>query len=248
MSASLPPPPADLLAGASLFLDFDGTLVELAATPDAVAVAPELPGLLERLAARLPGGVAIVSGRPVHEVRALIAPAALVIAGSHGLEIADSDGTVHAPDRPAALDAALAAAHDLAAHDGMLVEDKPFGVGLHYRRAPHAGDAAAAFADRLAARHGLVVQHGKMVVELRLPGRDKGAAVDLLMTEPERRHARPVFMGDDVTDEAGFHAARALGGAGVLVGAPRATAASYRLAGVADALAFLDAATARGDA
>ncbi|MEH3100027.1 trehalose-phosphatase [Sphingomonas adhaesiva] len=238
---TLAPPPPDLLAGASLFLDFDGTLVEIADSPDAVEVAARVPALLQRLARALDGRVAIVTGRPVAEVRALLAPAAWPVAGSHGLEIAQVDGTVTAPDRPPALDAALDAAHTLARrHPGLLVEDKPFGVGLHYRRAPEAGEEAAALADDLAAAHDLVVQHGKMVVELRVKGRDKGAAVDLLMAEPARRDTRPVFMGDDVTDEAGFRAARALGGAGVLVGAPRDTAAGYRVDDVAAALAWLD--------
>jgi trehalose 6-phosphate phosphatase len=240
---ALPPPPADLLDGASLFLDFDGTLVDIADTPDAVAVAEHVPSLLARLIDALDGRVAIVSGRPVAEVRALLAPALLTVAGSHGLEIAGADGGCYAPERPPALDRALAAARDLAAHHpGVLIEDKPFGVGLHYRQAPDAEGAVTALADELAATHDLKVQHGKMVAELRLRGRDKGSAVDLLMAEPARRHTRPVFMGDDVTDEAGFAAARALGGAGVLVGPARDTAAAYRLDDVAAALAWLAAA------
>lgn len=239
----LDPPPARLLTGASLFLDFDGTLVEIADTPDAVTVDPAVPPLLERLSERLEGRVAIVSGRPVREVRALLSPALLAVAGSHGLEIAAADGSIHAPERPRALDAALAAAGALAErHPGVLVEDKPFGVGLHYRRAPAAAADADRLAQELAAAHGLSLQRGKMVVELRLPGRDKGSAVEALMAEPERRHTRPVFMGDDVTDEAGFAAARALDGAGVLVGPPRNTAATYRLDDVAAALSWLEAA------
>lgn len=237
----LAPPPADLLRDASLFLDFDGTLVAIAETPDAVEVAARVPALLERLSRALDGRVAIVTGRPVKEVRALLAPAALVVAGSHGLEMADSAGTIEAPDRPAALDTVLAAAHDLARdHPGMLIEDKPFGVGLHYRRAPAAGAAAGALADDLAQAYGLIVQRGKMVVELRLAGRDKGAAVERLMAEPGRRAKRPVFMGDDVTDEAGFRAVRAMGGAGVLVGALRDSDAVYRLDDVTAVLDWLD--------
>lgn len=239
----LAPPPPSLLIDASLFLDFDGTLVEIADTPDAVAVGHGVAPLLERLAAALPGGVAIVSGRPVHEVQALVAPATLPIAGSHGLEIAAADGAIAAPDRPAALDTALAASRVFASrHPGTLVEDKPFGVGLHYRGAPEAGEAIAALAEELAAAHDLHLQHGKMVVELRLAGRDKGAAVEWLMAEPARCRTVPVFVGDDVTDEAGFAAAVAMGGAGVLVGPARATSATYRVNCVADVLAWLDAA------
>ena len=237
----LPPPPADLLADAALFLDFDGTLVEIADTPDAVR-SDGLGPLLDALARRLSGCLAIVSGRPVAEVAAHIAPARVVIAGSHGLERAALDGSVTAPARTAGLDAALAAAADLARrHPGVLIEDKPFGIGLHYRRARHAEADALALADALAAAHGLVVQRGKMVAELRLPGHDKGSAVRDLMTEPERCARRPVFMGDDVTDEAGFAAARALDGAGILIGPPRATAARYILPDVAAARAWLAA-------
>ena len=241
--SDLPPPPPALLTDASLFLDFDGTLVEIAGTPDGVVVGEDVAPLLTRLGNVLRGGVAIVSGRPVHEVRALVAPAALAIAGSHGLEIAAVDGSIAAPDRPAALDSALDSARAFAdAHPGTLVEDKPFGVGLHYRGAPETGPAVTALADELAATHELHVQHGQMVVELRLPGRDKGAAVEWLMREPLRQRTVPLFVGDDVTDEAGFAAAAALGGAGVLVGAARDTAATYRVDGVADVLAWLDAA------
>ncbi len=238
----LPPPTPDLLRRASLFLDFDGTLVEIADRPDGVSVAREVPSLLARLGAAVPGGVAIVSGRPVGEVQALVAPAALAIAGSHGLEIAGADGDTAAPDRPAALDTALASAQAFAAdHPGTLVEDKPFGVGLHYRGAPDAAGAICALAEELAARHDLHLQHGKMVVELRLAGRDKGAAVEWLMREPLRQRTVPVFVGDDVTDEAGFAAAVAMGGAGILVGPPRDTAATHRVDGVRDVLAWLDA-------
>jgi trehalose 6-phosphate phosphatase len=242
--SDLPLPPPDLLRDASLFLDFDGTLVEIAETPDAVRVDPALPALLTRLSERMQGRVAIVSGRPADEVRALLAPAELPVAGSHGLEIVDAAGSVTAPSRPEGLDAALAAA--AAWRDrfpGVLVEDKPFGVGLHFRGAPEAADEAEALARRLADEHGLTIQHGKMIVELRLPGHDKGGAVSLLMAEPLRRHTRPVFIGDDVTDEAGFVAADALDGAGILVGAWRDTAATYRLACVADTLAWLDVAS-----
>jgi len=239
----LPPPPSDLLHGASLFLDFDGTLVDIADRPDGVAVGQEVAPLLVRLEAALAGGAAIVSGRPVGEVQALVAPASLAIAGSHGLEIAAVDGSIAAPDRPATLDAALASAQAFAGdHPGTLVEDKPFGVGLHYRGAPDAGPAVTALAEELAAAHDLHVQHGKMVVELRLAGRDKGAAVEWLMREPLRRRTVPVFVGDDVTDEAGFAAAVAMGGAGVLVGPMRETAATHRVDGVAEVLAWLDAA------
>ena len=99
--------------------------------------------------------------------------------------------------------------------------------------------------EALAGRTGLVLQRGKMVAELRPPGTDKGAALRRLMAEPPFAGARPVFVGDDLTDEHAFEAAAALGGGGVLVGPPRPTAARWRLNGVGEVTCWLEAA-ARG--
>ena len=240
MSDTLPPPPADLLIDASLFLDFDGTLVEIAATPDAVTVSETLRQLLRDLQTRMDGRVAIVSGRSVAEIAALLNPVALTVAGSHGLEIAAADGRVATPQRSPGIDAALATLNDFASsRPGVLVEDKPFGVGLHYRQAPHEEAEARDLAAALAEQHGLHLQLGKMVAELRLPGADKGSALKTLMAEPAHAPTRPVFMGDDVTDEAAFAAARDLGGAGILIGPARDTRARYRLDDVTAALAWL---------
>jgi len=242
MSDILPPPPVDLLRDASLFLDFDGTLVEIAATPDAVHVSATLRQLLRDLVTRMDGRVAIVSGRAVAEIAALLDPVALTVAGSHGLEIAAAGQPPVVPERTSGVDAALAALHDFAAtRPGVLVEDKPFGVGLHYRQAASEGEAANALAAELAAEHDLHLQLGKMVAELRLPGADKGSALKSLMTEPGRGATRPVFMGDDVTDEAAFAAACQLNGAGILIGPARQTHARYRLDDVPAALAWLRA-------
>ncbi|MFL6858715.1 MAG: trehalose-phosphatase, partial [Allosphingosinicella sp.] len=113
------------------------------------------------------------------------------------------------------------------------------------RRAPDLAGEAASLAEALALRHGLRLQAGKMVAELVPPGVDKGAAVRRLMAEPPFAGARPVFVGDDLTDEHGFEAAAALGGGGILVGPPRETAARWRLVGVDAVHAWLEAA-ARG--
>lgn len=240
MSDTLPPPPADLLLNASLFLDFDGTLVEIAATPDAVEVSVSLRQLLRDLHQRLDGRVAIVSGRSVAEIAALLEPVTLTVAGSHGLEIAAAGEPPVVPERTEGVDAALAALNDFARdRPGVLVEDKPFGVGLHYRQAPEQEADARALAATLADRHDLHLQLGKMVAELRLPGGDKGSALKALMAEPGRAATRPVFMGDDVTDEAAFAAACELGGAGILIGPARDTRARYRLDDVPAARAWL---------
>lgn len=239
---TLLPPPPGLLAGAALFLDFDGTLVEIAATPAAVTVPATLAPLLTRLADALGGRVAIVSGRAVADIRRLL-PLPLAIAGSHGQELALPGQPALAPDRTPALDRAQAAVHAFVAdRPGALVEEKPLGIGLHYRAAPALEAEATAFAAALAAEHGLHLQRGKMVAELRLPGGGKGEALERLMREPLFASARPLFMGDDLTDEPAFAAASAHHGAGILIGPPRDTHARYRLDGVADALAWLSSA------
>ena len=239
----LPPPPAGLLEGAALFLDFDGTLVELADTPDAVRVSAELRDVLRRLFAKLDGRVAIISGRPAAQIGDLFGQVEFAISGSHGVELVHADGRREVAERPAALDEILADANAFAAaRPGVLIENKPLGVAIHYRQAPDVGAEAIALAMRLAAAHQVALQPGKMMAELRVGGGDKGSALRRLMEEPAMAGARPVFLGDDVTDEPGMAAAAALGGAGVLVGAARETAARYRLDGVAEVLAWLEAA------
>lgn len=234
MPDAIPPPPLSLLGGAALFLDFDGTLVELAEAPDAIRVPGELHGLLEHLAERLRGRLAIVSGRSLEDLGRHVRCAGVAMSGSHGLELRLADGTVLPVARPAGLGEAREELRRFAAADtGLLVEHKPASVALHFRMAPERASEVAAFAADLAKRTGLVVQAGKMVVELRPAGADKGDAVKALMREPTFAGARPLFMGDDLTDEHAFAAAAELGGAGVLVGPHRESAAHYRLDGVA---------------
>lgn len=240
----LPSPPIDLLReDASLFLDFDGTLVEIADTPDAVVVSAQLRAVLRKLFERLDGRLALITGRPAEQVAALLDRPALDIVGSHGMEFRWADGRRTLAERPAGL--ALAGERmrtHAAGRPGVLLEEKPLGLALHFRQAPEAGPACEALAAELAQAHGLYLQPGKMMIEVRAPGGDKGEAVRALMAEPGRASTRPLFMGDDHTDEPGFAAAKALGGAGILVGPTRATAARYRLDGVPDALAWLAAA------
>jgi trehalose 6-phosphate phosphatase len=144
-----------------------------------------------------------------------------------------------APVAPALGDA-RAAIHAFAARaPGLLVEDKPASVALHFRGAPEREAEAIALLETLARRTGLVIQAGKMVLELRPPGADKGDALRRLMAEPAFAGKRPVFVGDDLTDEHAFAAAADLGGAGILVGPPRATAAVWRLDDVAAVAAWL---------
>jgi trehalose 6-phosphate phosphatase len=227
-----------------LFLDFDGTLVEIAEQPDAVRISERLSAVLERLIDKLHGRVAIISGRPAAQVRAYL-DLPITIVGSHGMEFEGASANQRTPQRPPALTEVLSLMRALAANrPGLMVEDKPYGIALHFRRAPTAEDECMGLAIELARKHQLHLQPGKMMVELRASGGDKGTAIGTLMQEPDRAFTRPVFMGDDHTDEPGFVAAAEFGGAGILIGAERPTAAQYCLAGVADVLAWLEVASA----
>jgi trehalose 6-phosphate phosphatase len=227
-------PPAALLEGAALFLDFDGTLVDLADTPDAVSVSPHLPRLLEKLSERLDGRLAIVSGRSIESLETHLDCAGRAVAGSHGLEIRFADGTAIPVARPKGLDRAYEYAREVAdTFPGILVERKPAGVAVHYRQVPEAAAHVLAALESRAAAIGFQVQTGKMLVELRPTGIDKGSAVRVFMSRPPFRGATPVFIGDDLTDEDAFEAAVALGGTGILVGQDRPTAAAWRLNDVA---------------
>jgi len=239
----LRPPPLTLLNGASLFLDFDGTLVEIVGRPDDVAVDDRLSRLMERLAQRTEGRLAIVSGRSVSQIQQLFAKRPFAVSGSHGLEMSWPDGRTEAPARPPGLEAMIAEMQQLKAlHPGIVVEEKPFGVGLHFRQAPQAAGACEALAIRLARESGLSLQPGKMVFEIRLAGANKGSAIEAFLNTSEMAGTIPIFLGDDETDEAGFVVAAERGGAGILVGPERPTAARYRLNDVTATRDWLEAA------
>jgi trehalose 6-phosphate phosphatase len=236
-----PPPPPFQLDGIALFLDFDGTLVDLADSPEAIRVPPTLHSLLGRLSRALAGRVAVISGRSLADLDRHLGGSALAMSGSHGLELRFAGGSQVPVAPPPGLEAARQALLRFAAADpGLLVEEKPASVALHYRLAPARAEEARAFLHDLAGRTGLSVQPGKMVMELRPDGADKGDALRKMMTEPPFAGARPWFVGDDLTDEDAFVAAAELGGAGVLVGPARDTAARWRLDDVAAVAAWLD--------
>ena len=240
----LRPPPADLLDGAALFLDFDGTLVELAEAPDAIRVPGHLHPLLAGLSTRLDGRLGIISGRAIADLERHLGALPIALSGSHGLELRFADGRQQAVAEPAALAEARDRMKDFAGSAaGLLIEEKPASVALHYRGAPDQESQATAFCTALARRTGLAVQAGKMVLELRPRGADKGDALLRLMAEPAFEGKRPVFVGDDLTDEHAFAAAAAMGGAGILVGPARATAARWRLDDVAAVATWLSQAS-----
>lgn len=231
----------------SLFLDFDGTLAEIAEHPDAVRIAPTLPATLAALHDALGGALAIISGRSIATIDRFLGLPRLAAAGLHGLERRRPGGQMEPLEpAPAALARAREAARRYAwAHPGLLLEDKGLTIALHYRSAPELGEASEAFMRRLAdALPDYHLLAGKMVLELRPRSAHKGAAVRSFMTQPIFRGTRPIFAGDDRTDEDGFVVVQALGGAGIKVGAGP-TAAAYRVPDVPALIAWLEELTCR---
>ena len=233
------PPP--LGRGQALFLDFDGTLVEIAPTPALIQVPAELPHLLAELTDRLGGAVAVVSGRPLDQLAKILAPFTGGIAGAHGLERRCSDGNVtrclEHPElgRSRSLIAAFATQHE-----GVLLEDKGCSLALHYRQAPSLGAVCHALVRQAVDESNgeLVAVAGKMVIELMPRSAGKGRAIAGFLADAPFHGRSPVFVGDDTTDEDGFALVNRLGGVSVHVGGG-ATIARHNLATVADVWAWL---------
>lgn len=222
----------------ALFLDVDGTLIELAETPESVYVPLELKSLLGEVARRLDGALALISGRTIASLDELFDPLRLCASGVHGAERRGADGRlVRSP-----LDTtALRAVHEeLAAfarvHEGVLLEDKKFALAVHFRLAPQLAEEVhektASIVARLGAEY--VLQTGKCVYEIRPSATTKGTAVRTFMEQAPFAGRQPIYIGDDVTDEDAFEAVNALGGISVRVGAAATTRASYRLPSVVD--------------
>ncbi len=233
----------------ALLLDFDGTLVPTASTPDAVRVSDELRALVAAAAARLEGRLAIVSGRSLEQLDALWGRPlrALTVAASHGLELRHAGERRAPPEAPIFTRLARETRARFGAERGMVIELKSFGLGLHYRLASGLRDSVRHWAETCAAHHGLAIQEGEMVYELRLPGADKGDAVRAIMALSPFAHSAPLYVGDDFTDIAALTAARALGGRGIAVGERIASHADAALASPAAVHAGLRA-LAEGEA
>lgn len=215
----------------AFFLDFDGTLAAIVDDPRQVRVTPPTLAALESLYQITDGALAIISGRPIETLDHFLTPLKLPLSGVHGLEWRDAHGVSHrntydARSLEQLRDRIAAYAAD---HPGLVAEEKPGSVALHYRQRPDLADSCLALAQRLASKiPAAALMRGKMVVELRLGGRSKADAVSDFMAVPPFRGRKPLFVGDDVTDEDAFRLVEKMKGAGIKIGDGE-TAASLRL-------------------
>ncbi len=219
----------------ALFLDFDGTLVAIADRPDDVRLDPETRVALADLNVLLKGALAIVTGREIAVVDRFLAPLRLSVAGVHGLMRRDARGRTWTSPFDAGLPEAIekAVLPLLQKYPGLLVERKFGAVALHYRDHPELEQASiAALEDVVCDLKETEIKRGKMVVELKAVGGNKGAAVADFLKEEPFAGRQAVFAGDDVTDEDAFVFVNARGGISIKVG-PGATSAAYRTSGTA---------------
>ncbi|MEO7457331.1 MAG: trehalose-phosphatase [Gemmatimonadaceae bacterium] len=219
----------------AMFLDIDGTLLDFAPTPDEVRAPPGLIHQLHRIRATLDGALAIVSGRSITSIDEVFVQSRFAAAGQHGVERRDAHG---AASRSGVRLPALEAARErldamIADHTGLVLEDKGQSIALHYRLAPTlaAVAGAAMYSAWATAGREYIVVAGSCVLELRPRDVNKGTAIVAFMRESPFAGRRPVFIGDDRTDEDGFRAVDAMGGHAIKVGIG-ATRAGWRIASV----------------
>src|ERR1700681_4755459 len=218
--------PAELarrLGECALLLDIDGTLLDLAPTPREVWVPPGLTATLNRLLEKTSGALALVSGRSLNDIDLIFAPEQFPAVGGHGAEMrisADNESVAtHAPPMDKELKRRLAAIARLS--PGILLEDKGYSLALHYRLAPHAEKAIYEAISLIRAdlpNAPIEVLPGKCVCEIKQSGFDKATGVRELMTHEPFLGRRPIFIGDDVTDESVFAVMPSLGGLAFSVG------------------------------
>jgi trehalose 6-phosphate phosphatase len=215
----LPPPPS---LDWGLFLDVDGTLIELTDSPLETVADSALKSLLQSAAERLGGALALVSGRSIHYLDALFAPLRLPAAGLHGVERRKASGALHgASFVDTQLDPARAALRALAqAHPGVLIEDKGRTIAAHFRMAPQLESLIRGRLADIARPLGsnYHIQEGSKVFEIKPRGFSKAAAIHAFLREPPFSGRRPVFVGDDLTDQDGFRLVEDAGGMSIAVG------------------------------
>ena len=213
--------PPDLDRTTALFLDLDGTLLEIAATPESVVVPPGLPHLLANLQSLLGGALAIVTGRSIGVIDDLLRPFIAIAAGEHGASLRYRDGKVEEMPRGLAVPEAWREALHAAAErwPGVLIEPKPHGVAIHYRLVPERGNEVWRLVRALVPQDHpwFRLIPAREAVEIGPRAVSKGQAVERFMERQPFHGRRPIFVGDDFTDEAGMEAARQFGGEGLRV-------------------------------
>lgn len=218
----------------ALFLDVDGTLLDIAPSPDTVVIPSALPSLLENLSAAFGGAVALVTGREIAVIDRMLEPLRMPVAGVHGAELRLPDGTLKGtPPHPDLfrIISELQAFAD--ANEGLLVEPKGRAVAIHYRLNPALGEDVESFVREVveSGEPGLEIQPGKMVVEVRPAKVDKGRALGIFLEKEPYSGRAPIMLGDDWTDEPAFRTANARGGRSIRVGRDkRATEANETIA------------------
>ncbi|MEJ6388810.1 trehalose-phosphatase [Gymnodinialimonas ulvae] len=238
VSPARPLPPRH---GASLFLDFDGTLVDIAPRPDLVEVSARVTRFLEDALVALDGRVAMVSGRSVDDLRHFLPVAGLLHVGGHGAEHVDADGQRHTRDDWRRTAQALAARARAGASARLMIEEKPTGIALHFRTHPEAEEEANTLARTLAAdAPDFTLQHGHCVVELRPQSASKRGAVERMMDAAPFQGTTPLFAGDDLTDQPAMEYCRSVGGDGLWIGANPPPYAGLHVARPADLLSHLE--------
>ena len=243
-------PPRLKAAECAWFLDIDGTLIELAGTPQGVHIDAAIVETLGALAEACSGALALVSGRRLEEIDSLFSPLRLPAAGLYGLQWRGASGTLHsvAPGTDFLQRTGMALREWAASRPGVVVEDKGITLAVHFRQAPHQSDAVRNYLKEVVgAREEYRLQRGKMVFEIVPAAADKGAAVREFMRDATFTGRKPVFVGDDATDEHAFTVVDRLGGVGVKVG-PGASVARWRLQDVPAVRAWIQSSIALQDA
>jgi len=202
----------------ALFLDIDGTLLDIAPSPDSVVVPADIVPLLVRITSWLGGAMALVSGRPLDQIDALFGQLQPICAGEHGAVLRLPGGTVERADVADAMPAQwLENLYDAQkAWRGVTIEPKTYGAAVHYRQAPaHEAAIHHHVAKLVSGDPAFEMLPAAMAVEIRNRKLTKAGPVLRLMDMPPFQGRRPVFIGDDVTDQDGFRAAKSLGGEGL---------------------------------
>jgi trehalose 6-phosphate phosphatase len=233
---------------AGFFLDIDGTLLDIAERPQLVRIDDDLGHLLATIRDASGGAVALISGRSVAEIDRLFGRN-FCAAGQHGAERRDAAGRMHQHRVPLeGLRKALERLRAMAAeHPALVLEDKGMNLAVHYRSAPELGATVREALGRLVEELGgdFELQSGKMVIEIKPSGKDKGTAIEEFLAEAPFRGRLPVFIGDDLTDEFGFELINRVGGCSVKVG-EGSSAAHWRLPSAEAVRAWLKHFVARG--